>query len=390
MIFSREEYLSRLAKVKKSMDQKNMDVIILTDPSNMHYLTGYDGWSFYVPQGIIVALELDEPIWFGRRQDSKGAKVTTYLQDKNIIYYPEDLIQSPPTHPYDFISSFIHENNWSNKNIGVEMDAYYYTAENHFRLTSTCPNVNFSDATLLVNWIRLIKSENEITYMKEGAKLVEAGMKTAYENIKPGVKQSYVAGKIQNSLIGGNEEINIGGEYAGLTTILASGISASASHLTPKDNLFNNNEGTIIELAGDKNRYHCPLSRTVYCGKPDSKISDTMKITNEGVEKAIYLTKPGNTANDVAVAFWSVLEKYGIEKDSRLGYAIGVGYPPDWGEHTMSIRKNDMTVLQPNVTFHMIAGMWMDTWGLEVSESINVTENGCELLCNLSRELHLV
>ena len=41
------------------------------------------------------------------------------------------------------------------------MDAYYYTAENHYRLTSTCPNVNFSDATLLVNWIRLIKSENE-------------------------------------------------------------------------------------------------------------------------------------------------------------------------------------------------------------------------------------
>ena len=79
MIFSKEEYLSRLAKVKKLMDQKNMDVIILTDPSNMHYLTGYDGWSFYVPQGIIVALELDEPIWFGRRQDSKGAKVTTYL-----------------------------------------------------------------------------------------------------------------------------------------------------------------------------------------------------------------------------------------------------------------------------------------------------------------------
>ena len=98
MIFSREEYLSRLAKVKKSMDQKNMDVIILIDPSNMHYLTGYDGWSFYVPQGIIVALELNEPIWFGRRQDSKGAKITTYLQDKNIIYYPEDLIQSPHQH----------------------------------------------------------------------------------------------------------------------------------------------------------------------------------------------------------------------------------------------------------------------------------------------------
>ena len=85
-----------------------------------------------------------------------------------------------------------------------------------------------------------------------------------------------------------------------------------------------------------------------------------------------------------------MLEKYGIEKDSRLGYATGLGYPPDWGEHTMSIRKNDMTVLEPNVTFHMIAGMWMDSWGLEISETINVTENGCELLCDLSRDLHLV
>ena len=58
MIFTKDEYLSRLSKVKKIMDEKNMDVIILTDPSNMNYLTGYDGWSFYVPQGIIVALDL--------------------------------------------------------------------------------------------------------------------------------------------------------------------------------------------------------------------------------------------------------------------------------------------------------------------------------------------
>ena len=390
MIFSKTEYVSRLSKVKKVMDQKNMDILILTDPSNMNYLTGYDGWSFYVPQGVIISLDREQPVWFGRKQDSNGAKVTTYLDHENIIFYPEELIQAPPTHPYDFVSSYLHENNWASKNIGVEMDAYYYTAENHYRLTSTCPNANFHDATCLVNWVRLVKSDTEVTYMKEGAKLVQAGMRTAFDSIKPGVKQSFVAGQILNSLIAGNEEIKIGGEYSGLTPILASGISASASHLTPKDNIFNENEGTIIELAGVKHRYHCPLSRTVYCGKPDSKTSDTMKITNEGVENAISIIKPGKTAHDVAVAFWSVLEKYGIEKDSRLGYATGLGYPPDWGEHTMSIRKNDMTVLEPNVTFHMIAGMWMDTWGLEISETINVTENGCELLCDLSRNLHLV
>ena len=79
-----------------------------------------------------------------------------------------------------------------------------------------------------------------------------------------------------------------------------------------------------------------------------------------------------------------------MEKDSRLGYSTGIGYPPDWGEHTMSIRINDKTVLKPNATFHMIAGMWMDTWGLAVSETIQVTENGCETLCKFSRNLHII
>ena len=125
MIFNKTEYVSRLSKVKKEMDHKKMDVLILTDPSNMNYLTGYDGWSFYVPQGVIISLDREQPIWFGRKQDSNGAKVTTYLDHENIIFYPEELIQAPPTHPYDFVSSFLHENNWASKNIGVEMDAYY-------------------------------------------------------------------------------------------------------------------------------------------------------------------------------------------------------------------------------------------------------------------------
>ncbi|PPR46817.1 MAG: Ectoine hydrolase [Alphaproteobacteria bacterium MarineAlpha5_Bin9] len=390
MNFTTQEYNARLTNVKSKMSEKGLDVLILSDPSNMNYLTGYDGWSFYVPQVVIISLDKDQPIWFGRKQDSNGARITTFLKNENILGYPEKLIQSPPSHPFDYLSIFIKENKWENKNIGVEMDSYYYTAECHNRLLNHCPNANFKNGYLLVNWIRYIKSDSEIAYMKEAAKLVQAGMRTAYNEIKPDIKQSFVAGKIQQTLLGGNEDIQIGGEYSGLNIILASGESASASHLTPTDKKLKQDEGTIIELGGVKNRYHCALSRTVYIGKPDPKITDTLKITNEGVEKAIEATKPGNSCHDVAVAFWKVLEKYGVEKESRCGYSIGIGYPPDWGEHTLSIRKNEMTILRPNVTYHLMAGMWMDTWGLEISESIRVTESGAELFCNFPRELHLI
>tara|TARA_B100001123_G_scaffold419032_1_gene523708 strand:+ start:817 stop:1983 length:1167 start_codon:yes stop_codon:yes gene_type:complete len=388
MNFPLEEFKKRINDTKLSMNEKGIEVLVCTDPSNMYYLTGYDGWSFYVPQAVIVSIDSEEPIWIGRKQDANGAKVTTFLNEENILGYPEKLIQCPPDHPFDFITNFFKKKNWANKNIGVEMDSYYYTAETHHRLTSQCPNAKFHDANLLVNWIRLVKSDAEIAYMKEASTLVQLGMQRAYDSIKPGVRQNVVAGNIQQSLISGNEKM--GGEYSGLTIILASGTAASAAHLTPSDKKFFDNEGTIIELGGVKNRYHCPMARTVYIGKPSDKIKETMKITNESVENAIKYTKPGNTAHDVALAFWNVLEKYGVEKDSRAGYSIGIGYPPDWGEHTLSIRKNDMTELKPNVTYHLMAGMWMDTWGLEISESIRVTENGCELFCNFPRSLHLV
>ena len=69
------------------------------------------------------------------------------------------------------------------------------------------------------------------------------------------------------------------------------------------------------------------------------------------LETGISSVKPGNTADDVAQAFWGILDKYGIDKKSRTGYSIGIGYPPDWGEHTLNIYKGDMTVLEPNVLF---------------------------------------
>ena len=390
MIFSQEEFNSRIKKVKDSMNKKGIEILLTTDPSNMNYLTGYDGWSFYVPQGVIVSIDEEQPYWFGRKQDSNGARITTHLNEDNILGYPENLIQSPPLHPYDFVVQMFKDKKWSDKNIGVEMDSYYYTAENHKRLIDNLTSAKFINAHLLINWVRYIKSENEIKYMKDAGILVKAGMQTAYDSIKEGVKQSTVAGKIQNTLIGGNDSTQIGGEYAGLGLILASGKSASASHLTPSEKKFEHNEGTIIELGGVKHRYHCALSRTVYIGKPDLKISDTLKATNEGIERALEKTKPGNACHDVAIAFWSVLEKYGLEKESRAGYSIGLGYPPDWGEHTLSIRKNEKTLLQPNVTYHLMCGMWMDTWGLELSESVRVTETGYELLTNVPRDLHVV
>ena len=117
--FEKEEYDFRLYKVRKSMDEKNIEVLIVTDPSNMSWLTGYDGWSFYVHQCVVVSLE-GEPIWYGRGMDANGAKRTVFMQNENIIGYADDYVQNPHKHPMDYLSNIFKEKNWAEKTIGVE------------------------------------------------------------------------------------------------------------------------------------------------------------------------------------------------------------------------------------------------------------------------------
>ena len=387
MLFEKQEYKERLKKVKIDMQKKGIDLLVSHDPANMNYLTGYDAWSFYYAQCVLVHLNEDEPICFVRAQDGGGAYIKTYLKNENIIEYDEKYIHTWPLHPYQYLVEIIKKRKWDNLNIGLEMDSHYFTAFCYETIKKGLPNAKFKDAERLVNWVRVIKSSDEIKLMQSAARIVESGMKAAFRSISPGVRQCDAVADIQKALFNGTKEF--GGDYPSIATLLPTGKGTSASHLTHTDEKFVSGEATIIEIAGVYKRYHCPMARTVLLGEKDQKKIDTMKATNEALDAGISATKPGNTIDDVAQKFWGVLDKYKIKKDSRTGYSIGIGYPPDWGEQTFNILKGDKTILQPNVTFHMIAVMQFGDWGVEASEAVRVTENGSELFCNLSRELHI-
>ena len=387
MNFTVKEYKNRLKKVQSEMQKKGIELLISQDTANINYLTGYDAWSFYYSQCVIVHVNSEEPLCFVRAQDAGGAFITTYLKKENIIIYDEKYIHTWPTHPYDALVDLIKKKRWDKINIGVEMDAHYFTAYCYEKLKKGLPNAKILDSERLVNWVRVEKSIAEIEYMKKAATISEMAMKTAMETISPDVRQCDAVAEIQRTLFRGTPEY--GGEYASIATLLPTGKGTSASHLTASDKKFINGEATIIELSGTYKRYHAPMARTINLGKPDQKKLDAMKATNEALEEGINASKPGNTANDVAKKFWGVLDKYGIKKESRTGYSIGIGYPPDWGEHTLNIYKGDMTELKPNICYHMIAVMQFGDWGVESSESIRITESGNELLCNFSRDLHV-
>ena len=400
--FEKEEYDVRIKKVRQSMAEKNIEVLIVTDPSNMAWLTGYDGWSFYVHQCVILTLE-GEPFWYGRGMDANGAKRTVFMQHENIIGYPDDYVQNPQKHPMDYLSEIFKGKaetsaagasvgtGLANKTIGVEKDNYYFSASCLESLQKNLPGATLTDATGIVNWQRTVKSPQELVYMRKAARIVENMHARILEVMEPGMRKNDLVAEIYHSAISGVSETSgeqgFGGDYPAIVPMTPTGADASAPHLTWDDRPIANNSGTFFEIAGCYQRYHCPLSRTVYLGKPPQKYLDVEKAVLEGIDSALNAAKSGNLAEDIEAAWSKTISKYGYEKTSRSGYAIGLSYPPDWGERTVSFRKGDKTVLEPNMTFHFMPALWFDDWGLEITESFVITETGAETLANVPRKL---
>ncbi len=387
-LFPPDEFTRRLRDVQARMRQAGFDLIVCQDPANMCWLTGFDGWSFYVPQCIVVHVDAVNPIWFGRAQDAKSARITTYLPEADIHPFAETLVQHPVGHPYDALAEMIRDRGWGKARIGVEMDAHYYTARCHQHLVAGLPDASFDNNRDLVNWARLVKSSAELALMREAGRICTAGMQRATEVMRPGVPQQDVIAAVFDTLTRGVP--GSGGDYAAIVPLMPVGEGTSTPHLTWTDKPLPDNALAMLEIAGVRRRYHAPLTRTFHIGKPPQEISDLAKVIVEGVDAGLEMARPGNTAEQVEAAWQSILRRHGLEKHSRVGYSIGLAYPPDWGERTVSLRPGDETVLEAGMCFHIQSGLWLRDYGAAISESFVVGPGGGERLCDAPRHLIVV
>jgi Xaa-Pro aminopeptidase len=310
-----------------------------------------------------------------------------YDADRIRAYTDEHVQSSRDLHPMDFVASVMSDLGAETGRVGVEMDAHYYTARSDRRLRDGLPGASFADATLLVNRVRLRKSEREIRYMEQAGRLADEGMRRGMEAVAQGVRESDVAAEIYRGLVSGTEEH--GGDYPAIVPLLPAGERSTTPHLTWSDRRYREGDPVIVELAGVRHRYHAPLARTAFVGEPPAEVARTADAVVEGLEAALAAVRPGAAAEDVERAWRESIAAHGLEKSSRLGYSCGLGYPPDWGEGTVSLRPGDETVLEPGMTFHVIPGLWLETFGVEISETVVVTGTGGRTLSGLPRELWL-
>lgn len=361
--------------------ENGFDALFITDPANLYYLTGYNAWSFYMPQALLLPTD-GAPLLLMRAMDANGAhRTATGIATDRILGYPEVLVHNAELHPGEWMAEQLRaEFSTSPKRIGYESETAFFTLRTFHTLTAALPNWEFSSCNDLVNWVRLIKSEPELDMLRHAGRIVTAAMHAGVNAIHEGRPMNEVAAVISAAQITGVPDAD--GDYPAIVPMLPTGAGADTPHLTWTAEPLPAGAPISLEIAGAYRRYHAPLARTAVIGEASDRMRHLADATVAGLEAALDTIRAGVTADAIARSYQRVIRAAGFEKSSRLGYSIGIGYPPDWGERTVSIRPDDQTVLQAGMCFHIIAGQWEDGFGFENSEPIIVTETGIELVAD--------
>ena len=385
--FSREEYANRLTRVRAAMERRGFDALVIGDPANINWLTGYDAWSFYTPQIMVVGLEC-EPTWLGREMDAGAAAFTTYLPDDQVVPFPETLVQQQDVHPAQFMGDWMVSKGFDGQRIGYESDVYFLTPAAAGHLKSRLANSTWSDCGLLVNWRRLTKSPAELTMLRQAAEIAGRAMQAAYDGVRPGVRQCDLMADVTAAMIRGTPEF--GGDLPALYPLVLAGEAASTAHPMWTDAPFEADQTIAFELGGCRKRYNAGLARTAHLGEPPETLVTTAKAVAEGMDAVLDAMRAGALCCDVHAAWQTVLEGYGFgEKEpDRLFHRRRLR--PGLGRAHDQLPPRRRNPLPENAVVHIILGMWMEGWGMELSETIHVRENDAVCLTQFPRDVHVI
>lgn len=374
--FSDSEYRDRVERTKRKMRERDLDVLVVSDPANHNYLTGYRGWTFYTAQAAIVALDKEQPISVNREMDTSSAKKTTWMDNENVRHFSDEYVENKD--PYLFIAKLIEDSGWDDDRVGVEMDGYYYSANNHLSMEPALPDAEVTNASYLVNRVRMRKSDQEVEYIRQAQRITDNAHRAIRDSLGAGIRESDVAADVWHALIRGTDEY--GGDYPSIAPLFGS------RHLTWSDRPYDDDTTVSVEMSGARRRYHAPMSRTFHIGSPSDEVRTRHEQLVHGLEVLLDAVEPGITCAEVSQRY-----REGVDyapKASRQGYSLGLSYPPTWLEMSANIRPEDDTVLEPNMVFHPILGA--DFGEYQLSEAFLVTENGAETFTEFPRELIVV
>ena len=369
--FSKEEFLQRKTKVLESMKEQKLDALLMFRQESMYWLTGYDTFGYVFFQTLILNKNGDV-ILLTRAPDLRQAKNTSNIENIKIW------VDKDGSNPTDDLKIISNELSLKGKKVGVEYEAYGMTGRNALRLNKSLENYcEVEDQSELITKLRVIKSQEEIVYVKKAAELADRALDEAWKHTKAGASEAKILAKMQGAVLEG------GGDYPANEYIIGSGHNALLCRYQSEKRILSNEDQLSIEWAGTYKHYHSAMFRTIPIGKADPKHIKMHEACVEALKNCEKKLIPGNKVGEVFDIHAKTFDDLGYNKArmNACGYSLGSTFSPNWMDWPMLYTKNPYVIQPGNIFFmHMILMDSENQLAMNLGETYLITENGNERL----------
>ncbi len=379
--FSAEEFKSRKDKIIKILKEEKLDALLMFRQESMYWLTGYDTFGYVFFQTLVLDQKGDI-ILLTRAPDLRQAQNTSNISDIRIW------VDKNGSNPTEDLKVILDELNLKGKTIGIEYEAYGLTGRNALRLNKSLENYcSIKDTSELVTKLRVIKSNEEIDYVKKAANLADKALSEVWKHAKAGVSESKILAEMNKVIFEG------GGDYPANEFIIGSGKNALLCRYQAEKQILNSQDQLTIEWAGTFRHYHSAMFRTIPIGKADPKHYKMHEACIEALNNCENKLKPGNKVGEVYDIHAKTFDDLGY-KNSRMnacGYSLGATFSPNWMDWPMLYTGNPYIIKPGNVFFmHMILMDSENNLAMNLGETYLVTESGNERLGNQILDLVVI
>jgi Xaa-Pro aminopeptidase len=372
IFFPTEEFSTRCARVRSAMAEASLDALLLTDPSDIYYLTGYHTFEVSVHTALVVTehqLILQVP------SIETGPAVVTAIVDDIIAYRWENT--SEVIEPLcDALAQ--------SSAIGIDgMSAglrYGIISQLQQRLGAS----RFTEGGFVLDRIRIVKSEAELVCLQHSATITSAGLAAAISCIRPAMTDNDIAAEGSRALLAA------GSEFMSLQPIVTSGKRSSIIHVNHKRNVISPDDSVFLEFGSAYQRYTAPMMRMAVAGKASDEMKAVRDLCRQLFDALCPAMKPGHTFDQAAAAAESILaQRQDLFFSGVFGYAVGAQFPPSWVEGTGYIARGQQRVFEKNMVFHLPLCLRLPgRWGIGLSDTVLVTDNGAVPITNNDWQIH--
>ncbi|GAB4073483.1 Xaa-Pro dipeptidase [Barrientosiimonas marina] len=350
--------MSKLNRLRQKLEENQLDAIVIASPANRRYISGFTGTS-----GAAVVSQNDARFITDFRYIDQAKEQIAHF---TVVKHTQSMNEE--------INDQLKQMNVGR--VGFEKDHASYSEYEQYKKIFTAELVPVSG---LVEDLRRIKSDDELTILKQAAKIADDAFVHIQDYIKPGVKEIDISNELEFFMR------QQGATSSSFDIIVASGYRAALPHGVASDKTIQNGELVTMDYGALLNGYCSDTTRTVAVGEISSELKQIYNTVLEAQKRGVKGLKPGITGKEADAIARDYINEQGY--GDYFGHSTGHGVGMDVHESPSLSSRSDMK-LEPGMVVTVEPGIYIpNTGGCRIEDDIVITETGHERLTNAEKEL---